>query len=92
MRYQKGLVRTWQNVSAPPLEGPVADDLLDFDVAVHRGVIRPDAVERGREVDAPIVDTGRTIGVSSVRNGGTATSMLKVFTDEAGNLITAFPL
>jgi filamentous hemagglutinin len=39
-----------------------------------------------------IVDTGRTIGVSSVRNGGTATSVLKVFTDEAGNLITAFPL
>lgn len=37
------------------------------------------------------VDVGRTIGTSSLNRGGGATSTIKVFTDEAGNLITAYP-
>ena len=39
-----------------------------------------------------VVDVGRTIGQSALKNGGGATSVIKIFTDEAGNLITAFPL
>lgn len=38
-----------------------------------------------------IVDVGRAIGTSSLNNGGRATSVLSVFTDTAGNLITAYP-
>lgn len=38
------------------------------------------------------VDVGFEIGISSLKNGGGPTSVLRVFTDEAGNLITAFPL
>jgi filamentous hemagglutinin len=37
------------------------------------------------------VDVGRTIGTSSLNHGGGATSILRVITDSAGNLITAFP-
>jgi hypothetical protein len=37
------------------------------------------------------VEVGRTIGTSSLNRGGGATSMIKVFTDKAGNLITAYP-
>jgi len=38
------------------------------------------------------VDVGRAIGQSTLKNGGGATSVIQIFTDEAGNLITAFPL
>jgi RHS repeat-associated protein len=38
------------------------------------------------------VDVGYTIGTSALKNGGGATTMIKIFTDKAGNLITAFPL
>ena len=37
------------------------------------------------------VDVGRTIGTSTLKRGGGATSQIKVFTDGAGNLISAFP-
>ena len=37
------------------------------------------------------VDIGRTIGTSSLNRGGAATRTIKVFTDQAGNLITAYP-
>ncbi|SHH62989.1 hemagglutinin repeat-containing protein [Massilia sp. CF038] len=38
------------------------------------------------------VDVGRVIGLTTVKEGGAATSVLKVFTDRAGNLITTFPV
>jgi hypothetical protein len=38
------------------------------------------------------VDVGRVIGTTSLKEGGAATSILKVFTDRAGNLITTFPV
>lgn len=38
------------------------------------------------------VDGGRTIGQSALENGGGTTSVIQIFTDEAGNLITAVPL
>lgn len=37
------------------------------------------------------VDTGRVIGTTTLKDGGVPTSVIKVFTDKAGNLITAFP-
>ena len=37
------------------------------------------------------VDAGVTVGISSLKLGGRSTSQLKVFTDSAGNLITAYP-
>lgn len=37
------------------------------------------------------VDTGRVIGTTTLKDGGVPTSAIKVFTDKAGNLITAFP-
>ncbi|MEQ3438657.1 hemagglutinin repeat-containing protein [Stenotrophomonas maltophilia] len=39
-----------------------------------------------------IVDVGRPIGISSLKDGGQPTSVIKVFTDKAGNLITTFPI
>lgn len=38
------------------------------------------------------VDVGRTIGTTTLKEGGSSTSFIKVFTDRAGNLITAFPI
>jgi hypothetical protein len=38
-----------------------------------------------------VVDVGQVIGTSALRNGGGPTSVLEVYTDQAGNLITAFP-
>jgi len=37
------------------------------------------------------VDTGRVIGITTLKDGGVPTAVIKVFTDKAGNLITAFP-
>ena len=39
-----------------------------------------------------VVDVGRDVGTSSLKDGGVRTSMIKVFTDRAGNLITAYPV
>jgi filamentous hemagglutinin len=38
------------------------------------------------------VDIGRIIGRTRVSDGASPTSMLRVFVDEAGNLITTFPV
>lgn len=38
------------------------------------------------------VDIGRVIGTTTLQEGGAATSVLKIFTDKAGNLITTFPV
>jgi hypothetical protein len=38
------------------------------------------------------VDVGRTIGTTTIKDGGVPTSIIKIFTDKAGNLITAFPV
>lgn len=39
-----------------------------------------------------VVDTGRNIGLTSLSEGGIPTSVMRIFTDRAGNLITAFPV
>ncbi|MFG6088900.1 VENN motif pre-toxin domain-containing protein [Stenotrophomonas indicatrix] len=39
-----------------------------------------------------VVDVGKEVGVSSLKDGGARTSFIKVFTDKAGNLITAYPV
>lgn len=38
------------------------------------------------------VDTGRIVGTTTLKDGGLPTSVIKVFTDRAGNLITTFPV
>ena len=38
------------------------------------------------------VDVRRIIGTTSIKEGGKPTSVIKVFTDKAGNLITAYPV
>ena len=38
------------------------------------------------------VDVGRAIGTTTLKDGGAPTSVIRVFTDKAGNLITAFPV
>ncbi|MCK3861655.1 hypothetical protein E4P00_04770 [Pseudomonas sp. B329] len=38
------------------------------------------------------VDVGRVIGATTLKDGGIPTSVIKVFTDKAGNLITTFPV
>ena len=38
------------------------------------------------------VDVGRVIGTTTLKDGGVSTSVMKIFTDKAGNLITAFPV
>ncbi|GID09095.1 hypothetical protein [Pseudomonas sp. 008] len=38
------------------------------------------------------VDVGRVIGTTTLKDGGAPTSVIKVFTDKAGNLITTFPV
>lgn len=38
------------------------------------------------------VDVGRAIGTTTLEDGGAPTSVIRVFTDKAGNLITAFPV
>ena len=38
------------------------------------------------------VDTGQTVGTSSLKEGGVPTSSVRVITDGAGNLITTFPV
>jgi filamentous hemagglutinin len=38
------------------------------------------------------VDTGRIIGTTTLKDGGLPTSVIKIFTDKAGNLISTFPV
>lgn len=39
-----------------------------------------------------IVDVGCVIGTTTLKDGGVPTSVIKVFTDKAGNRITTFPI
>ncbi|WP_258551565.1 VENN motif pre-toxin domain-containing protein [Neisseria lactamica] len=39
-----------------------------------------------------VVDTGKNIGITSLKEGGTPTRYIKIFTDEMGNLITTYPV
>jgi filamentous hemagglutinin len=39
-----------------------------------------------------VVDVGRTIGTTNLKDGGILTQYIKIFTDRAGNLLTAFPV
>lgn len=38
------------------------------------------------------VDVGRVVGTTTLKDGGVPTSVIKIFTDKAGNLITTFPV
>jgi RHS repeat-associated protein len=48
------------------------------------------AIDGGQYVRT--VDVGKSIGTTSLKQGGAATSRLQVITDKAGNLITTYPV
>ena len=39
-----------------------------------------------------VVDTGKNIGITSIREGGMPTSRIMIYTDRAGNLMTTYPV
>ena len=39
-----------------------------------------------------VVDTGKNIGITSLKEGGIPTRYIKIFTDEMVNLITTYPV
>lgn len=47
-------------------------------------------VEGGQYVRT--VDTGEIVGNTALKFGGYQTSWIKIFTDQAGNLITVYPV
>lgn len=63
-----------------------------------KGILQSTSVVKSPVVGLPdgqfvrTVDVGRTIGTTTLKDGGVPTSVLKVFTDRAGNLITTFPV
>uniref|UniRef100_UPI0028AF36B3 hypothetical protein n=1 Tax=Pseudomonas lopnurensis TaxID=1477517 RepID=UPI0028AF36B3 len=63
-----------------------------------KGVLQSSSVVKSPVTALPdgqfvrIVDTGRIIGTTTLKDGGLPTSVIKVFTDRAGNLITTFPV
>lgn len=62
-----------------------------------KGVLQSSSVVKSPVTALPdgqylrVVDVGRIIGVTTLRDGGTYTSVIKIFTDKSGNLITTFP-
>lgn len=61
--------------------------ILQSDVVVNSPV---EAISNGQYIR--IVNTRQIIGNTALKYGGGETTWIKVFTDEAGNLITAFPV
>ncbi|WP_230153735.1 hypothetical protein, partial [Pseudomonas brassicacearum] len=63
-----------------------------------KGILQSTPVVKSPVVGLPdgqfvrTVDVGQTIGTTTLKDGGVPTSVLKVFTDRAGNLITTFPV
>ena len=55
-------------------------------------VVSSPATYSGKGVYERTVDVGYPIGVTSLNEGGVATSSMRVYTDRAGNLITAYPV
>ncbi|MFV0446819.1 MAG: hypothetical protein ACK5Q5_24875, partial [Planctomycetaceae bacterium] len=64
--------------------------VLQSDVVTHSPLRQ---IGTGRQAMwARDVQVGRTIGITRVADGGNPTSVIRVFVDEAGNLITTFPI
>nr|WP_328803393.1 hemagglutinin repeat-containing protein [Pseudomonas triticifolii] len=63
-----------------------------------KGILQSSSVVKSPVVALPdgqfvrTVDVGRAIGTTTLKDGGIPTSVIKVFTDKAGNLITTFPV
>ncbi len=63
-----------------------------------KGILQSSSVVKSPVVALPdgqfvrTVDVGRAIGTTTLKDGGVPTSVIKVFTDKAGNLITTFPV
>ncbi|MEO7594690.1 MAG: hypothetical protein ABI134_25980, partial [Byssovorax sp.] len=89
----------WKHVLEGHFNRPVSNNRSVFTISPTeaRALLQSKQV-----VDSPVsylaggqyvrtVDVGRAIGLASNNAGGGSTSVLKVVTDEAGNLITAYP-
>lgn len=61
--------------------------ILQTDSVVHSSVL---AIPGGQYVRE--VDVGQIVGNTALKFGGEETSWIKIFTDEAGNLITVYPI
>ena len=61
--------------------------ILQKDSVVHSSVLDIPGGQYVREVDA-----GQIVGNTALKFGGEETSWIKIFTDEAGNLITVYPI
>ncbi|MBI6799355.1 hemagglutinin repeat-containing protein, partial [Pseudomonas syringae] len=63
-----------------------------------KGILQSSSVVKSPVIALPdgqfvrTVDVGRAIGTTTLKDGGIPTSVIKVFTDKAGNLITTFPV
>lgn len=89
----------WEHVVSQHFDRPIANNRSVFTISQadlrallqSRQVVQSPVslIEGGQFVRT--VDVGHPIGTSALNRGGGPTSVIKVFTDEAGNLITAFP-
>jgi hypothetical protein len=58
----------------------------------RRSVVRSAVHEGPSGQFVRTVDVGEVVGRSAIRNGGMPTTWMRIFTDVAGNISTAFPL
>lgn len=90
----------WKHVLSGHFNRAVSNSRSIFSISPEelRGILQSPKVVRspvtaiGDGHFVRTVDVARTIGTSSLRKGGGPTSVLTVYTDSAGNLITTFPL
>ena len=49
-------------------------------------------VKQSNETFVRIVDVGKNIGITSLKDGGGPTNFIIIYTDKSGNLLTTFPI
>lgn len=92
----------WDHVVNDHFGGGNTQSQFTLSQSQVRGILRSDRVVSAPVTDIQLingtptyvrtVDVGQTIGTVRQSNGGGATSVLRVQTDSAGNLITAYPV
>ncbi|WP_159397931.1 hypothetical protein [Sorangium cellulosum] len=92
----------WDHILDQHFNRPVANNRSAFSISpaelrellqsdrIINSPVKPVAVGKDMIFERT-VDTGRTVGQSSLNRGGVQTSTIRVYTDRAGNIVTAFP-
>jgi hypothetical protein len=62
------------------------------DILQRPDVISSPVTDMGGGQFSRTVDTGQTVGTTSLKFGGNPTSKILIITDGAGNLITTYPV